>query len=156
MGSKSQGRVGVVNLGVGGYSNDQELLLFQREGKKYDPDVVVLLVYDNDIVYNIRSKYWRGGKPVFALTSGELVLANTPVPPPEPSTARQRTQPTRVETLHEWFNRRSRLYRTARRAAEDNYYLLAFADRIGLAAEGSIAGVPVDFKVYQPGDEVAL
>ena len=38
-----------VNLGVSGYSTDQELLLYQNEGYKYQADMVVILVVENDL-----------------------------------------------------------------------------------------------------------
>ena len=111
LGSRVQGRASVVNLGVGGYSNDQELILFRREGMKYNADVVVLLVHDNDIFYNIRDRYWSFSKPVFSLTRGALVLTNTPIPPPQPVSKSQsrQLQLTGVEFVQEWLNSRSHL-----------------------------------------------
>ncbi|MBU0667328.1 MAG: SGNH/GDSL hydrolase family protein [Nanoarchaeota archaeon] len=43
----------VINLGVSGYGTDQELILLQKEGLKYNPDVVILGFYlENDIPDN--------------------------------------------------------------------------------------------------------
>ena len=43
-------RVEVVNAGVAGYGTGQEMLLFEHEGRKYEPHVVVLVVFlGNDI-----------------------------------------------------------------------------------------------------------
>lgn len=47
----------VINTGTGGYSTDQELLFFQIEGKKYNPDLTILMFYDNDIWYNTQRKH---------------------------------------------------------------------------------------------------
>jgi hypothetical protein len=68
--------------GVGGYSTDQELLFFEIEGRKYHPDLTVLMFYDNDVWYNNQAFYWRGAKPLFKLEGDRLVLTNVPTPPP--------------------------------------------------------------------------
>src|SRR6185503_3636202 len=54
----------VVNMGIAGYSTDQELLLFQREGKKYHPDLTIIMFYENDPWYNTQTQFWRGEKPL--------------------------------------------------------------------------------------------
>ena len=132
----AESRISVINLGVSGYSNDQELLQFQYEGKKYQPYIVILLVYDNDIISNIRNKHWRGSKPVFELAGTELVLTNTPVP-----------QRTRVKAVKGWLYSNSQLYQFTRRVVRNNHYLLSLAVRIGLTDEESLA-VPAEFNVY--------
>jgi hypothetical protein len=71
----------VINTGTGGYSTDQELLFFRTEGKKYEPDLVILLYCDNDTEMNTKAnyKYWkRGEKPLFELVDGTLSLKSTP------------------------------------------------------------------------------
>jgi len=73
----------VINTGVGGYSTDQELLFFTSEGNKYNPDLTVLLFYENDVFYNNSPKYWRGFKPCFVARDYGLVLDNFPVPQPK-------------------------------------------------------------------------
>jgi hypothetical protein len=75
------GPLQVVNGGTTGYSTDQELLFYLEQGRRYEPDVVVLLVYYNDL-----SDDTVGGldKPRFDLVDGELQLRNSPVPPPSP------------------------------------------------------------------------
>ena len=72
--------VEVVNLGVSGYSTDQELLLYRDEGHKYGADVIMVVVADNDPPGNMLAEHYVVyGKPVFRLTHGELVLQNQPV-----------------------------------------------------------------------------
>ncbi len=64
-------RFEVINLGVAGYSTDQELLLFQTEGKRYSPDLTILILYDNDVWFTGQAYYsmmGRGNKPLFPLT----------------------------------------------------------------------------------------
>ena len=69
-----------VNLGVSGYSTDQELLLYQNEGYKYQADIVVILVVRNDLKANTESMvYVTYAKPVFRLENGNLILHNYPV-----------------------------------------------------------------------------
>ncbi len=74
--------IDVINAGTGGYSTDQELLFFQHEGKKYHPDLTILLFFSNDLPFNIRDYYapfGRGQKPLFELKDGELSLKSSPV-----------------------------------------------------------------------------
>lgn len=74
-------RIAVINAGTGGYSTDQELLFFQTEGKKYDPDLVIVLYFANDAPMNVRPYYstWhRGQKPLFELVDGKLSLKSKP------------------------------------------------------------------------------
>lgn len=89
-----------INTGTGGYSTDQELLLFQSKGKKYSPDLTILMFCENDIWYNNQDKYWRGYKPLFQLVNNKLRLTNVPLPRPK-------------FDLEEWFYRTSRLYEYA-------------------------------------------
>ena len=75
----------VINGGVNAFGTDNELIFYQLEGKKYDPDIVVLAVYlANDVYNNSRTlEISRGGsdhKPFFELGGdGELILRNFPV-----------------------------------------------------------------------------
>lgn len=73
--------VEVINLGVSGYSTDQELLMYRDTGRKYDADVVLLMVATNDVALNARPEaYVIYPKPVFTLVDSELRLTNHPVP----------------------------------------------------------------------------
>jgi hypothetical protein len=74
----------VVNSAVGGYGTDQQLLYFLIDGRRYKPDLTILLFYANDLPYNIKSNYaplGRGEKPLFALEDGKLYLKSLPKPP---------------------------------------------------------------------------
>ena len=77
----------VVNLGVSGYSTDQEMLMLESEGWKYQPDLVVLFLYYNDVWMNgerLLARYTF--KPVFQLDDGgNLALTGVPVPNPAPA-----------------------------------------------------------------------
>jgi hypothetical protein len=77
----------VVNLGVSGYSTDQEMLMLESEGWKYQPDLVALFLYYNDVWMNgqrLLARYTF--KPVFRLDdAGNLALTGVPVPNPAPA-----------------------------------------------------------------------
>ncbi len=61
--------VEVLNAGVSGFSNAEQLLYLERELMKYDPDLVMLSFYRNDLADNVRSG-------LFKLEGGELVEWN--------------------------------------------------------------------------------
>lgn len=107
----------VINAGVAGYSTDQELLFFKDEGKKYRPDLTVLMFCRNDIWYNAQPQYWRGYKPFFSIEQGILNLHNVPVPRPDPVPLTEAHGPERktlVRRAQEWFLANSRLYKVVR------------------------------------------
>lgn len=71
----------IINLGVSGYSTDQELLVYRNHGRKYQSDLVVLVVATNDVAMNVLPvAYLVYGKPVFRRAGGQLVVTNQPVP----------------------------------------------------------------------------
>jgi len=135
----------VINLGVAGYSTDQELLLLEQEGWKYAPDLVVLAFYYNDVWGN-GSRHFsespRTQKPVFSVdAAGNLKIGNVPPPPPAPG-------------LRERF----KLYDLVRTAVKRNRLFYAVAMKAGLSdsdlPNGSrpsptgAAGGPDEFAVY--------
>jgi lysophospholipase L1-like esterase len=136
----------VINLGVAGYSTDQELLLLDQEGWKFKPDLVVLAFYYNDVWGNGSrhfSESTRTQKPVFSLdTARNLSLSNVPVPYPVP-------------VLQDRF----RLYDLIRTTGKKNRLLHATAVKAGLAenvrpndsrpAPTGAAGGAEEFAVYQ-------
>jgi len=71
----------ILNLGVSGYGLDQILLLFEREGRRYHPDIVVLGFFWDD-VRRTRFSFFSYAKPRFALEDGGVTLTNYPVPTP--------------------------------------------------------------------------
>ena len=77
--------VEVINAGVSGYSTDQELLWYQKEGIKYDTDLVILVIAGNDVGDNeqqlVSTIYY---KPRFVIEDGQLVLTGFPVPKTSP------------------------------------------------------------------------
>jgi hypothetical protein len=77
------GDVDVVNAGVPGWGNDQELLFYERDLRQLQPDIVVLeFTANNDVVNNeLRGPLIEEGtKPRFRCVDGVLTLE----PPAEP------------------------------------------------------------------------
>ncbi len=72
-----------VNYGIPGYSTDQEYLLIKKKILYFSPDVVLLVVYlgndlfDNELPFPLQA---NRGKPYYELIADELKLRNTPVP----------------------------------------------------------------------------
>jgi hypothetical protein len=86
--NSEQRRVQVVNGGTEGWSTDQEVRWFLEEGASYEPDLVLLLPYENDIYWNGQSAYHRFPKPRFvpirpgdAVDPAALVESRTLVDP---------------------------------------------------------------------------
>lgn len=64
----------VLNFGVAGYSNAQELLLYRERARLWSPDLVLLMVYvPNDLEDNTTGAR-RRHQPWFDLVDGRLVL----------------------------------------------------------------------------------
>lgn len=72
----------VHNIGVSGYGTDQELLLLERLGAKFDPSFVFLVFCAGNDRRDNTSNETDGGlyKPYFVLDHGELRVHGTPVP----------------------------------------------------------------------------
>jgi lysophospholipase L1-like esterase len=77
---KEHGSFEVINTGVMGYGLTQETLYYETEGYKYEPDLVMLVFYDNDLTDLVKEK--EQPKPKFQLVDGQLVLHNVPYPHP--------------------------------------------------------------------------
>ncbi len=84
---RSRAPIEVLNFGVAGYGSDQSLLAFRKVGRRFDPDVVVLVVYGNDLADNT-SDFGNGGggrlvpKPRFTLAPDRrLRTVGVPVEP---------------------------------------------------------------------------
>lgn len=61
---QAEGRkVDVVNVGTEGWSTDQEVAWFEKNGAAFQPDVVVICPYENDIYWSGQTHYRRFPKP---------------------------------------------------------------------------------------------
>src|SRR5262249_8326325 len=83
------------NAGIAGYSTDQEYLFLKEELPSWQAGTVALVVYlvndllDNTLRYPLQAMM---AKPLFTLESGELKLANVPVPlQPKPAEEQRRS-----------------------------------------------------------------
>lgn len=77
----SQDSLQVINMGVSGYSTDQEYVLLKEEGLRYNPQLVLLMLFENDINHNtLDVNYLKYPKPRFSVLDGHLVQANRPSP----------------------------------------------------------------------------
>ena len=128
-------RYRVLNGGTGGYSSDQELLFFENEGHKYEPDLVLLVVCYNDIWYNTQDRYSSSRdswfKPLFKLDGDRLVLTNVPLPETKPT-----PPPTQMKlTLKRWLNTNSIIYSFVRKKLKRISWLNNAAIRMRLARE---------------------
>lgn len=95
--SRSRGcRVEMVNAGVHGYSTDQEALWFEREARALQPEVVVLFVYYNDVLNNVRGNYWGSPKPLTRVVGDEVVPINLPLPERHDAEPRLEFSPPRI------------------------------------------------------------
>ncbi len=76
----------VINAGVGGWGNDQQLIWLREEGVKYQPDLVIVAVYPrNDFMNNAQplesANMGANLKPYFRLENGTLVQELFPFDP---------------------------------------------------------------------------
>ena len=122
----------VINAGTGGYSTDQEFLFFKTEGKKYKPDLTVLMFYENDVWYNNQIKYWRGYKPLFKVVGKSLVLTNSPVPKPDSDEPRISLN---LGSIVGWVGYHSRICNLIGNFIKNNRWLLKTSMQLHLAKE---------------------
>jgi hypothetical protein len=89
----------VINMGVGGFGVDQELLYLRSQGFRYDPDLVLAYVAHYGDHRHMHSERFGKSKPRFVFIDGNLAVRNSPV------------QARSVfRNVHDWFVRNSRAY----------------------------------------------
>lgn len=120
----------VITAGVPGYGTAQEVLLYENELARFNPDLVMLVFVGNDPAENLSSAI----RPVFKLRDGELVLTNVPVP-------------RRKSPVKEWLLAHSRLYWQLNYAAQVARY------SIKMAREGTKLNRPRGYLPLSPGQE---
>ena len=117
-------RVEVVQMGVGSWGNDQELLWLENEGYKYQPDLIILQIFPrNDIRNNYQplesAVMGANLKPYFTLEGGELKLHLFPYDPdeappvtnPRATVKEEPPPPGPLTPVGEWLFRHSHIYR---------------------------------------------
>jgi len=82
LGAAGAGPVEVLNAGTPGYSTDQEYLQYLEGAREFEPDLVLLLFFCNDLYFDTTPDGTGGRpKPYFDLLSAtDVVLRNVPVP----------------------------------------------------------------------------
>ena len=121
----------IINTGVSGYGNNQELLFLKNEGMKYNPDIVlVAFCIGNDVSDNMGNvTAWdpTQGRPVFILNDNELTLTNVPVP------QKKRENVTSFLRFKRYMARHFHSYAFTSTKISMNPNLLSFFKKIGIA-----------------------
>jgi hypothetical protein len=138
------GRWEVINGGTLGYSTDQEYLFFSSEGRRYQPDIVVVLFFYNDLAGNVTT----GSKPYFTVEDGSLALHDSPLPPPRAG-AWTRSPEARAVRVTPW--RGSMALRLLGDRAERNPPLHRALAWLGLVEPAKVQPLPQDFWPFGPG-----
>lgn len=134
-------RVEVINAGTHGYGLDQEYIYYQIEGRRYSPDVVVVLFCYNDVAQTTDED---PGRPWFVVEAGELALRNSPVPEPEVTQAT-----TRPFRLMPWRGSAA-LRLLSQRTSQGNPALHRRLSALGLVEPYSDQEIPEAFWPYGP------
>lgn len=122
----------VLNLGVIGYATDQELLLFEELGPRLRPDLVVLVMCDNDFQHNTQDfVYDAYYKPFFE--GSPLTLEGTPVP-----------RLNRAQAARLWLGRHSNLWNAFRTGQASDPRLASLLDSFQVAVPRTTTEEPVD------------
>lgn len=132
--AEATGRFEVVNMGVSGYSTDQEYLLFRDAGARLAPDLTLLVACDNDFHGNtVDFVYDRYYKPRFSLAvDGWLVTDDAPVP-----------RLSRWQRAKVWLGEESNLWNFARTRTSDRPWMtrLLGAFKVGAARPQAVDSV---------------
>jgi hypothetical protein len=151
---QTERNIEVINFGVGGYSTDQELLLFNEEAKQFRPDLTILMFYDNDVWYNTQSHYgpWgRGYKPLFRLNQNNLLLTNVPVPQPNIS---KESFSNRIRGI---LNKHSFLYRFIKYQIMHNPRLMSWAISLKIVRHPKKnLIIPKEYEIYRKAYETEI
>lgn len=78
---RSFDNVEVINMGVSGFGIDQELLLLQSQGIRYNPSLVLVYIPHYGGLRHLQTVMFDKAKPRFVRDQGELRLINSPLAP---------------------------------------------------------------------------
>jgi hypothetical protein len=138
----------IINMGVHGYGHDQMLLLFEDEGVRYRPDLVVLGFVAADMYRNLLA-FRDYAKPSFVLVDDALTLSGVPIPSPERFLRERAFQP-RLVTVFQLLKERLTLDRAALRVGAERL-TAAILDRLAERSRASGAAL-VLFNIPFPGE----
>lgn len=114
--------VTVIPAGTEGYYTDQECLWLEASVARYQPDIVVVCPYANDVAGNAQDRYLGFRKPRFEVTAGRPIAADPPAVPDD----------------RPFLLRVSRLYSTL------NGLALAFGSRLSVPLESGGGRLQLD------------
>jgi lysophospholipase L1-like esterase len=134
-------RIEVMGAGVSGYGTASELLYFEREGKRYQPDLVVLAFYPGNDVKNNSPTLEDKLKPVYSADGAlQKVVGDAP--------------PKRLHGWRAWVARSAAYHYFRKVLLTQQPQLAQVLARHGLLQRDVIPavperdGVPVDYGVY--------
>ncbi|MFH1502036.1 MAG: GDSL-type esterase/lipase family protein [Candidatus Eisenbacteria bacterium] len=128
--------VEVLNAGMSGSSTAEELVFFEQEGLRYDPDIVVIGFYWNDLQDNLKANLYR-------LDDGELKLNATEYVPAVRIRNRLNAIP-----LYGWLSQRSYFHNYLNNVATE-YFKKAMLKENMAALERSSGLEPADIENYK-------
>ncbi|MEM4235239.1 MAG: GDSL-type esterase/lipase family protein [Candidatus Methanomethylicaceae archaeon] len=148
--------VEVINAGVGGWGTDQEAIFYAIEGFRYQPDLVLLLLFPhNDILNNyapleVARLHGAVQKPFFRLENENLILPTFPFTQSQSA----KTTPAPLLPVAEWLNRHSALYRFAVPRLRENAVMVRLFGSSGLLGVMAVFAaqdppVPLTYGVYR-------
>jgi lysophospholipase L1-like esterase len=141
----------IINGGTTGYSTDQEYLFFKHEGGKYSPDLVIIMMYYNDIYYNIKPYYLEFPKPLLDFSNGGIAPVNTPLPQKKDWLGGRQTEGIGryLIGIKSWVRRLS-LYEFLRYRIRQIPALSHFLQRVGIMTEERLCPgeLPHEFGVF--------
>ena len=134
----------VINMGMWGWSTDQELLVLKEKGLKYSPDVVVLAMFLDDIsnchFFSVNEGLFL--KPKFSLLGGDrLELENVPVPDNRTRSVLYNIMVTRFYKLRNRMELSSEFERLGFLAVFDRAYARQYRYTLALRLVSEIFGI---------------
>ena len=154
--SNIQKEIEIINLGKCGFGTDQEYLTLNHIGLKYNPDLVILALFKNDIRNNyaeFENRYWHiyqngnissNRRPFFIINeSGEL--EELPFQDSEPAAAV-------TSTAKEGNDNENFIFEFLRKFRSPFYLKSKIKDfqRQKVSKGYNVNGVPIDYYVYAP------
>jgi lysophospholipase L1-like esterase len=140
-------QIQVINAGTGGYSTAQELLFFQKEGRKYQPDLVILSFYVDDTYNNAHQSSGIFGNPFFSLSDNKIKLHLPSLKKDTSASNRYLTQENSnpISYIKKWLRSHSALYILSVNLIFENFPRLKQPFiKLGLIGEGK---VPPEFRL---------
>jgi lysophospholipase L1-like esterase len=135
----------VINAGTMGYGTDQEYLFYQREGRRYEPDIVVVMFFYNDLNGNLTSD----AKPWFTVEADRFEVHGSPLQSPRGGEWIRRPEP-RQPRSRPWRGSMA-LRLLTERTGQGNPALHRLLARAGLVEPARAVEMPADFWPFGPG-----